>query len=171
MGKLTPRTPDWTDTAPVNMTAVQEIRADADDVFAALADHETWPEWFSAISRVERLGDQYDGVGSQRRVHLARGLFHTDETFIEWDPGRVWSFTVCEANGPLAVLESLNERVTIEGQGADRVRVTYLMALQPPRWARAVFDKALRRGFERNLAKSLAELSRRLEQGGSSKTT
>ena len=163
MASLAPQSPEWTDTAPVKISATREVPATADAVFAALADHETWPEWFDAVDRVERIGDLNEGVGSKRRVFLARQRIKIDEEFIEWDPGNVWSFTVLEANGPFRLLETLNERITIQTTGPERARVTYLMAMKPTRGAGVLFDKVVRRGQEKRLAKALEALGRRLD--------
>jgi len=162
MASLTPQSPEWTDDAPVKFSAVREVAATADAVFVALAEHESWPEWFDAVDRVERVGEQHDGVGSKRRIFLARERIRVLEEFIEWEPGKVWSFTVLEANGPFRLLETLNERITIQAIGPDRTRITYLMAMKPNRGSGPLFDKVIRRGMEKNLTKALESLGRRL---------
>ncbi len=162
MAALTPQTSKWTDTAPVKISAMREMPTTADRVFAALAHHEAWPEWFDAIDRVETLGDQREGLGAKRRVFLAGRRIRIDEEFIEWEPEKVWSFTVVEANGPFRMLETLNERVTIQAIGPNRVRVTYLMALKPRARSKILFDKVLRRRLEKNLGRALEGLGRTL---------
>ena len=67
-----------------------------------------------------------------------------------------------EANGPFRMLETLNERVTIQPTGPDRARITYLMALKPNRGSGLLFDRLIRRGMEKNLTKALESLGRRL---------
>ena len=158
---LTPRPPDWTPTAPVKVSATREIAATAKEVFDALADHETWPEWFTAIDKVERIGDLHDGIGSKRRVHIGRA--HVDEEFIVWEPGKAWGFTVFEANMP-PLLGTLNELVTIQEIGPDRVRVTYLMAYDPKPWAKPVLRLASRR-LKKELGEALDNLGRHIEKG------
>lgn len=162
MATLTPETPNWTDTAPVKISAVREMATTADRVFAALANHEAWPNWFDAIDRVDVLGEQREGIGARRSVYLARRRIRIDEEFIEWEPEKVWGFTVVEATGPFRLLVTLNERVTIQVIGPDRVRVTYLMALKPRGRSKLLFDKVLRRGLEKNLGSALDELGRSL---------
>jgi len=162
MAALTPQSPEWTDTAPVKFSAVREVAATAEAVFVALADHESWPEWFDAIGRVERIGEQHDGVGSKRRIFVARQRIRLVEEFIEWEPGKVWSFTVLEATGPFRLLETLNERITIQTTGPDRARITYLMAMKPNRGAGLLFDKVLRRGMAKILTTALDSLWHRL---------
>ena len=160
MAAMTPRPPEWTATAPVKVSASREMRATPDQVFAALADHETWPEWFDALSKVERLGDQAEGVGSRRRVHIG-GRAVIDEEFIVWEPGRAWGFTVYDSSP--RVLKSLNELVTIQQTGADRVRVTYLMAIEPTRAVGLLLRAGATRQLKKNLGAALDALGRRLE--------
>mgnify|MGYP001817747313 CR=1 FL=1 len=153
MKPLTRRSPDWTQTAPVKASATREIAATADEVFTALADHETWPEWFTSISRVERFGELDAGVGSNRSVFV--GKVRIDEEFIVWDEGKEWGFTVIAAS--IGFLRSLNELVTIQDIGPDRVRVTYLMAIDPKPWAKPLALVA-RRQLKKNLGEALDNL-------------
>jgi len=159
MAAMTPRPPEWTRTAPVKVSASREMQATADEVFAALADHETWPEWFAALSKVERLGEQAEGVGSKRRVHIG-GRVVIDEEFIVWEPGSAWGFTVYESSPRL--LKSLNELVTIQTLAPDRVRVTYLMAIDPTRPVGLLLRAGAKRQLKKNLGSALEALGRRL---------
>lgn len=157
---LTAQPPEWTDAAPVKISASREIVASPDDIFAALADHETWVEWFPKITKVERYGDLQDGVGSNRRVHIGR--VEVDEEFILWEPGKAWGFTSLEVRGAPNTLESLNERVSIQQLSPDRCRVTYLMAFGPRPRLTWLFDRVLRKPLTKNLRAALAGLDDRL---------
>lgn len=156
---MTRRPPEWTQTAPVKASATREIAATAAEVFAALADHETWPEWFTSITRVERFGDLTEGIGSNRSVFI--GKARIDEEFIVWDEGKEWGFTVIAAS--IGLLRSLNELVTIQDIGPDRVRVTYLMAIDPKPWAKPLVRVA-RRQLKKNLAEALDNLGPHIEK-------
>ena len=57
--------PEWIDNAPVTVERSVEIAANPEQVWAHVADHETWPEWFGAISKVEVTGEP-SGVGGAR---------------------------------------------------------------------------------------------------------
>lgn len=162
MAALTPRPPEWTPTAPVKVSVAREMQASPEAVFDALAEHETWPEWFRALSKVERIGDQHDGVGSKRRVEI-QGRITADEEFIVWEPGRAWGFTVLETSRKL--LRSLNELVTIQETGPDRVRVTYLMAIDPTPLVGVVLRLGATRQLAKNLAAALEALGERLASG------
>ncbi len=126
--KLRTRPPGWIENAPVKVGVAREFATTPDEVFEALCDHESWPDWFEAIERVERLGDQREGVGSRRRVHINK-RFSVDEEFIVWEPGKAWGFTVYEAS--IGGLRTLNELVQIQAIADDRTRVTYTMGFDP----------------------------------------
>ena len=143
----------------MKVSASREMRATPDAVFAALADHESWPEWFEAVSKVERIGDQHDGVGSRRRVHIG-GRVTVDEEFIVWEPGKAWGFTCFDTNRK--VLRSLNELITIQQTGPDRVRVTYLMAMDPPAPVTLLLRMGAKRQLSKNLGNALESLGERL---------
>jgi len=151
---LTPRSPEWTPTAPLQVSATREVAATPTEVFEALADHESWPQWFKAIKRVERFGDLDEGIGSNRRVFI-NDRIAVDEEFIVWEPGRAWGFTALSAT--VGVLRSLNELVTIDEIEPGRVRVTYLMALEPKPWAKPLMWLAQRQ-LEKNLGEALDNL-------------
>ena len=57
MADLVPRSLDWIDEAPIHIEARATSTAAPDAVFAVLADHERWPEWFPNVRSVEE-GDQ-----------------------------------------------------------------------------------------------------------------
>ena len=127
MATLTTRPPEWIHAAPFQASATREIDATPDEVFAALADHESWPEWFTTISRVERFGALHEGVGSNRRVHINRRV-SVDEEFNVWEPGSRWGFVVLSATVP--GLRSMTELVTIDDLGDGRSAVTYKMGIE-----------------------------------------
>jgi uncharacterized protein YndB with AHSA1/START domain len=159
MAVMTRQPADWTDRAPLKIRAVREIRATPQEVWDVLCDHERWPEWFSALDKAEATGGT--GLGSTRTVWVAKKPIH--EEFIVWDEPRSWGFSVVEAEGPLGlVTETLNERVDIQVLSDDRVRVTYLMALQPKPRTGLLF-RVLKRQLTKTLRQSLAGLERRLE--------
>ncbi len=154
MKPLTPRPPDWTATAPIQVGASRELAASADEVFAALADHESWPEWFVSLRKVERFGDLDEGIGSNRSVFIGKRV-QIDEEFIVWEPGKAWGFTLIAASVP--GLRSMNELVTIQEIGPARVTVTYLMAIDPKPWL-SLLVRASKRQLRKTLDGALAAL-------------
>ncbi|MDG1410207.1 MAG: SRPBCC family protein [Acidimicrobiales bacterium] len=148
--------PEWTDRAPVKISAAREIMASPDKIFTTLADHESWPQWFSQLTKIERFGELDEGIGSQRRAFVNK--VEIDEEFIEWAPGTVWGFTVTAVRGVPSMIESMNERVSIQQLSPDRCRVTYLMALGPRRGSAWLFNKVLRKVLAKKLSDALAGL-------------
>ena len=99
MPTLEQRPLEWNETAPVVIKAGRDVDASPAAVFAVLADHERWPEWFHALRDVEVTGAP-SGVGAQRRVRLKpSGTF--DEVFNAWDEGRAFGFSIVKAPLPL----------------------------------------------------------------------
>ena len=96
------------------------------DVFAVLADHEHWPEWFPGIRRVTVLGPA-EGVGARRRVGV--GAFQVDEEFIAWEPGVRFAFTGVAATRRIA--RSLVEDCRLEPGPSGGTTITYSMYLDP----------------------------------------
>lgn len=160
MAHLTRQPPEWTDRAPVKIRASREIFATPDEVWAAICDHERWPEWFGAIDGARATGGE--GLGSTRTVTVGK-KYDIHEEFIVWDEPRSWGFTVLEAEGPIARIgESLNERIDIQVLSPDRVRVTYLMAWQPRKRA-GLLLRAAKGSLTKNLREALAGLERFIE--------
>lgn len=159
MAALTRQPAEWTDRAPLKIRASREIHASPEEVWAVLCDHDRWPEWFEALDDAKATGGT--GIGSTRTVWVAKKPVH--EEFIVWDEPRSWGFSVVEAEGPLGrSLETLNERVDIQVLSDDRVRVTYLMAMQPkPRTG--LIMRVVKPQLTKSLRAALAGLERHVE--------
>ena len=158
MATLQRRSREWNDIAPVRIEAVRDIDASAADVFAVLADHEAWPQWFDALAEVEVTGAR-SGIGGQRRVKLKpSGVFN--EEFYAWEEGREFGFSILESSLPL--LAAANELITIDERAEGGVTVTYVQALEPKRWA-APLVKLGRGRLQRGLDDGLAGLAARVE--------
>ena len=146
--------PEWIHAAPFQASATREIAATPDEIFTALADHERWPEWFSAIIRVERFGDLDEGVGSKRRVFINKRVAVDDE-FNVWEPGVRWGFVVLSATVP--GLRSMTELVTIDELGAGRCSVTYKMGIEG-KFPLSLLLKGARGQMSKNLGDALDNL-------------
>lgn len=116
--------PGWIDTAPITVSESIEIAASPEEVWAHIADHESWPEWFGPIERVEPLGAP-TGVGGGRRIFVAKRPI--DETFTAWDENEHFAFAVIASKLP--VLHALAESVRLEPT-ATGTRVTYRQGLE-----------------------------------------
>lgn len=154
MATLTTQPPDWIHSAPFIARETRTVEASPAEVFDALADHENWPQWFTNIASVERIGDRSDGVGSKRRVHINKRVV-VDEEFNVWEPGERWGFTILTST--LGGLRSMNELVTIADLGDGRSEVTYTMGIDP-KFPVSILLKAARRGVHKNLGRALDNL-------------
>lgn len=155
MGTMVPRTIEWTDEAPIKIAARAESSASPDDVFAVLADHERWPEWFPSVKKVTVIGEAA-GVGARRRVAIPGAT--VDEEFIVWEPGVRWSFTGIA--GRPRFTRSLIEDCRLAPIASGGTAITYTMYLDPPRALRPL-TKVMARQIRRNNGQALENLARR----------
>ncbi|MGA9276012.1 SRPBCC family protein [Ilumatobacter sp.] len=118
--------PEWIDSAPIVVDESIVIHAPPSAVWAEIADHESWPEWFTALDRVES-GPTATGVGGTRRVTAQR--LPIDEEFTVWDENEHFAFGV--TGSKLPILGALAESVRLESldDGAS-CRVTYRQGVQ-----------------------------------------
>lgn len=122
----------WADQAPLIVRGTATSAAPPSAVFAVLADHERWPEWFGAVRRVEVLGPA-TGVGARRRVHIPGARF--EEVFLAWDEGERWSFTVTGARP--RIFRALVEDCRLRPAG-DGTAIEYRMCFEPYAWSAPV---------------------------------
>ena len=155
MGDLVKQTIDWIDTAPIRIEGRAESSASPDAVFAVLADHERWPEWFPSVREVTVLGPA-SGVGARRRVKVPGGT--VEEEFIVWDPGSRWSFTGLTAKPRFT--KSLVEDCRLEPLDNGGTAISYTMYLDPPAALRPVV-KATAGGIRKNIGRAMANLAER----------
>ncbi|MEX2293574.1 MAG: SRPBCC family protein [Acidimicrobiales bacterium] len=155
MGALTPRTIDWITSAPISIEARAESTASPDAVFAVLADHERWPEWFPSVKRVTVLGEA-SGVGARRRVAVPGAT--VDEEFIVWEPGVRWTFTGIAARP--GVLKALVEDCRLTPLASGGTAISYTMYLDPPK-AMIPIVKLAARQIRRNNTRAMESLAAR----------
>lgn len=157
MAALVPRTIEWTETAPIRVEARAESSASPDDVFAVLADHERWPEWFPSVRKVTVLGPA-EGVGARRRVSVPGSTI--DEEFIVWEPGSRWAFTGTAARPRFT--RSLVEDCRLEPLASGGTAISYTMYFDPPPALRPLLRAAAGR-LRKNNDRAMANLARRAE--------
>lgn len=149
----------WIASAPITLTGRSTSTAAPAAVFAVLADHERWPEWFPNVKRVEVTGPA-EGVGARRRVFIPGAV--VEEEFIAWEPGARWAFTATAARP--AVARSIIEDCHLVpiGDGAGTA-ISYSMHIEPSAWARplfAVIKVVMQRGLQRGMEELAARAAR-----------
>jgi hypothetical protein len=150
----------WIDQAPIHLGGSRSTSASPEAVFAILADHERWPEWFAGVTRVSVLGPAA-GVGARRRVEVP-GLV-VEEEFIAWDEGRRWAFTGTAAKP--GIFRSLVEDCQLEARPDGGTDVSYTMHHDASGLTVPVL-KAGGSDDRRNIAKALDALAARAEGRG-----
>jgi uncharacterized protein YndB with AHSA1/START domain len=157
MADYAERTPDWIVTAPLLNEQTRTIRAPREVVWARIADHQTWPEWFRSIKRVAITGSP-SGIGGRREVRLP-GVT-VKELFTAWEPGELFAFTVVSGPPGLIALAESVELVDVDGG----TRITYRQGFEPRRgWGWLVAPVV--RKARRDLAAALDRLAAVVEIG------
>ncbi len=146
------RSLDWAEQAPLIVQATATAAAGPEAVFAVLADHERWPEWFPSVTRVEVIGAR-EGIGAQRRVHVPGASF--EEEFIAWEVGARWSFTVTAARPRF--MRALVEDCRLTPV-ADGTHLDYRMCFEPTAWAAPVMRLAAGR-MRQQLQRAMDQLA------------
>lgn len=157
MGTTTRQTLEWSEQAPVRAEGVARTTASPEAVFAVLADHARWPEWFPNVKAVEVLGPA-EGVGARRRVKIP-GM-SVDEEFIAWEPGRRFAFTATACKP--GAFKALVEHCRIEPTDGGGCEVTWTMCVEPV----ALLAPLMKLGsgtLAKNLTKGMENLARRAE--------
>lgn len=161
MKELVRQPAEWIDKAPIKIRASREIVASPDEVWAVLAAHERWPEWFDALNRAESTGGE--GLGSTRSVWIKK--WRIDEEFIVWEEPKAFGFVVLAADGPLGRFpQTLLERVDIQVLSPDRVRVTYMQGFEARSGFAARIIGFASKSLKKSLRAALGELERHIEQ-------
>jgi carbon monoxide dehydrogenase subunit G len=157
MADLPVNPPEWIDAAPICVERSVDIAAPPSAVWARIADHLSWPEWFAALDSVELTGAP-TGVGGGRRVTANRVTM--DEEFTVWEPDAHFAFAV--TGSKLPILAAMAESVRLEPIDGG-CRVTYRQGLQARRGFGRILDAIWKRQGAPALEAALAELKRRVE--------
>ncbi|MEE8601720.1 SRPBCC family protein [Euzebya tangerina] len=153
------RPPEWIESASTVVAESIDIAATPEEVWTHIADHAAWPEWFTALTRVDP-GPIAAGVGGTRRVSAS--VLTIDEQFTAWDEAAHFAFAVTGSNLP--VLGSLAESVRLTSTDTG-CRVTYRQGVQ----GRRGLDWVMARIWSRAalaLPTALENLKRRVEADG-----
>jgi uncharacterized protein YndB with AHSA1/START domain len=150
MSTYTERPPEWIPSAPLVNERSRVIAASRAVVWQRIADHTTWPEWFTSLKRVVVNGAA-EGVGGRRAVSIPGAT--VNEVFTAWEPEQRFAFTLVDGPpGIVAIAESV-ELVDHDGG----TLVTYRQGFEPRRgWGRPVRLVVAR--MDRELAKALEQL-------------
>ena len=155
MAQLPVQQPEWIATAPLVVQRERRVFAPPNVVWKHIADHEKWPEWFTALKQVQVTGAA-EGVGGQRVVSLP-GVT-VGEVFTAWEPNERFAFAVISGPRPLAAMA---ESVVIEPDEAG-CKVIYTQGIEPARGFGWLL-RLVRGRLSSQLAKGLDGLATRAE--------
>jgi uncharacterized protein YndB with AHSA1/START domain len=117
---------DWIERAPLSFSGSVTTTASPQAVFAILADHEHWPDWFPLLKKEEVLGPRREGVGTRRMATFPGGKL--EELFIAWEPGQRLAFTAAAVSP--GIVRALLDDCRIEPAHSGTL-VTYTTHLEP----------------------------------------
>lgn len=120
MPKLTLVDKDFLDQATQTIEVSAIIAAPVSDVWSAIVDNDTWPEWFEGMTRCEGTSRPASGLDASRFVAI--GPFELQETFIVWEENVSWGFSVTETN--LIFAKKILEQIDFEDIGSEDAPVT-----------------------------------------------
>lgn len=122
---------DFVERATIVARVRREIAATPEEVFAELADAESWPEWVSIIGSARWVSEPPHGVGSVRDVTV--GPLTVREQFIAWDEGERLAFSFVGVDGPgHPAVNGGVEVAELEPGSVGRTMLTYTMAVDAP---------------------------------------
>lgn len=149
MGAVAPKDLDWIERAPFSFSGTATTTASPETVFAVLADHERWPEWFPVIRKTVVIGPAREGVGMRRVTTLPGGKL--EELFIAWDPGERLAFTITAVSPGITHALVDDCRIEPVGSGTHITYSTYLDPLAPllpiMRLMKGLLDNQLDKGM------------------------
>jgi uncharacterized protein YndB with AHSA1/START domain len=129
MGTVEPKGLDWIERAPFSFSGSATTTASPEAVFAVLADHERWPEWFPLLKKTVVIGPIREGVGIRRVTTLPGAKL--DELFIAWDPGERLAFTMTAVSPRITHAFVDDCRIERAGSGSHITYTSYLDPVAP----------------------------------------
>lgn len=117
---------DFLETAPRRYVVECVVDLPRADLWKAIVDPLTWPEWFPGVRSAAYLGDPPHGVGSVRVADV--GGFLMEETMLAWEEGRRWAYRIDRSTAPLAKAQL--ECIDLEDCGSG-TRVRWTLATHP----------------------------------------
>ncbi len=127
MPKLQPTDVSFLTSAPKRFSETFQIARPAEQVWAELIGDDPLG-WCRGLS-ITWTSSRPFGVGTTRDAKVLGGAITVHEKFIVWEEGHRKTFVVEQANLPL--FNRLAEDYVVEGDGPDRCRFTWTVAIEP----------------------------------------
>jgi hypothetical protein len=136
-----------------HLTVRRRAAASCASVWAVFSDFPNLADHWDGLKASRLIGDQRDGVGARRQVHL-KPVGALEETVTAWEEGS----TIATANDPSALVpfKRAESRLTLEPDG-DGTAITFDYRYVPRggpvgRLSGPIIDRMLRGTFESMLA-------------------
>jgi Polyketide cyclase / dehydrase and lipid transport len=140
MRNLTASDPTFLDEARHRVEVRHVVDAPSSDVWACLADHANWNDWYPEMTDCSSA--EPGRLGAERSITL--GPLRAVERWVIWEPPERLGFTVVHTNLPLAkrVIEVLT--ITPDTSDDTRTVIDYTGCFQPTLLARLVAGRTKR---------------------------
>ena len=117
---------EFLEEAP-RITVVEcDVALPRQEVWDAVVDPPSWPEWFPGVRSAAYLGEPPYGVGTTRVADVGGHLM--EETMLAWDEGRRWAYRIDRTTLPLAKAQL--ECTELEDRGSG-TRLRWTLATHP----------------------------------------
>lgn len=117
------------------MTYEVDLPAQIDEVWAVIADNDSWPEWFEGCSAVASSHNPWTAAGQSRTINVAP--YKIREVAVAVDAPNLWAMQFSKTNLPMAkrALEML-ELADTSRQGEARTEIRWTGAFDLPGYLR-----------------------------------
>lgn len=119
------------DEAELIVTTEVDLPAEIDEVWAVIADNDSWPEWFKDCTSMESSHNPWTAAGQSRTIKVTP--FVITEQSIEINPPHLWAMQFSRTNLPMAsrAAEKL-ELTDTSRNGEERTEVRWTGAFNLP---------------------------------------
>ncbi len=113
--KMVSRDLNWANNTEQKIRNTITLPASPQKVFSILADMEQTPLWFKEIEGGTWNSAQTHCVDAERTIHL--DILSVRETFLAWEEGCRFAFTITESTLPLTVSIVEDYRLSLDNNG------------------------------------------------------
>lgn len=126
---------EFVDHAELVMNYEVDLPAQIDEVWAVIADNNSWPEWFEGCTSMTSSHNPWTAAGQSRTISVTP--FKIREVAIAVDAPNLWAMQFSKTNLPMAkrAIEMLELSDTTR-EGEDRTAIRWTGAFDLPAYLR-----------------------------------
>lgn len=117
--------------ADLIVTTEVDLPAEINEVWAVIADNNSWPDWFKSCTSMESSHNPWTAAGQSRTIRVTP--FVITEQSIEINPPHVWAMQFSRTNLPMATRAAEKLELTDTSRnGESRTQVVWTGAFNLP---------------------------------------